>query len=237
MQRSSTARSASADSVPALRAARASASSRDAAGCRHGRRGTAGRLRGPDPIFRCTRHRHGIALLFTAASPTASGDRRENSRDRHGPRRARATITRRPRPPGRHTAAARNDAEPPDCRTGRIQPSPRARTWRWAACCWRRCRRSMRRHISMSPPTPTGCSRAACPGGSRPTQFNKAFPQFHNLLVAVIDAQEPEEADATAAALAAALAKDHTHFNSVRRPDASPVPPQGGAAVSRHEAA
>ena len=55
-----------------------------------------------------------------------------------------------------------------------------------------------------------------------PTEFDKDFPQFRDLLVAVIDAQEPEEADATAAALADALAEDHAHFNSVRRPDASP---------------
>lgn len=53
-------------------------------------------------------------------------------------------------------------------------------------------------------------------------ELNKDFPQFNNLLVAVIDAKEPEEADATAAALADAVAKDHVHFNSVRRPDASP---------------
>jgi uncharacterized protein len=53
-------------------------------------------------------------------------------------------------------------------------------------------------------------------------EFKKNFPQFSDLLVAVIDAQEPEEADATAAALAAAVADDHVHFNSVRRPDASP---------------
>lgn len=53
-------------------------------------------------------------------------------------------------------------------------------------------------------------------------QLNKNFPQFNNLLVAVVDAKEPEEADATAAALADAVAKDHTHFNTVRRPDASP---------------
>jgi hypothetical protein len=56
----------------------------------------------------------------------------------------------------------------------------------------------------------------------RAEAFNKDFPQFRDLLVAVIDAQEPEEADATAAALAAAIAKDHAHFISVRRPDASP---------------
>jgi uncharacterized protein len=53
-------------------------------------------------------------------------------------------------------------------------------------------------------------------------QLNKNFPQFNGLLVAVVDAKEPEEADATAAALAAAVAKDHAHFNTVRRPDASP---------------
>jgi uncharacterized protein len=59
-------------------------------------------------------------------------------------------------------------------------------------------------------------------------ELNKDFPQFNNLLVAVIDAKEPEEADATAAALADALAKDHAHFNSVRRPDASPYLKQEG---------
>jgi uncharacterized protein len=53
-------------------------------------------------------------------------------------------------------------------------------------------------------------------------ELNKDFPQFTGLLVAVIDAREPEQADATAAALADALAKDHAHFNTVRRPDASP---------------
>ena len=53
-------------------------------------------------------------------------------------------------------------------------------------------------------------------------ELNKDFPQFNNLLVAVVDAKEPEEADATAAALADAVAKDHVHFNTVRRPDASP---------------
>jgi hopanoid biosynthesis associated RND transporter like protein HpnN len=59
-------------------------------------------------------------------------------------------------------------------------------------------------------------------------ELNKDFPQFNNLLVAVIDAKEPEEADATAAALADALAKDHAHFISVRRPDASPYLKQEG---------
>ena len=49
-----------------------------------------------------------------------------------------------------------------------------------------------------------------------------AFPQFNDLIVAVIDARIPEEADATADALTKALAGDNTHFHSVRRPDASP---------------
>ncbi len=50
----------------------------------------------------------------------------------------------------------------------------------------------------------------------------KDFPQFQDLLVAVIDARTPEEADATAAELARVAAADTAHFRSVRRPDASP---------------
>ncbi len=53
-------------------------------------------------------------------------------------------------------------------------------------------------------------------------ELNRDFPQFHDLLVAVIDAKEPEQADITAAALTEALQRDKTHFLSVRRPDASP---------------
>jgi uncharacterized protein len=60
------------------------------------------------------------------------------------------------------------------------------------------------------------------PWRQRAEMFKKQFPQFTDLLVVVIDAQEPEEADATAAALAERLAADHEHFLSVRRPDASP---------------
>jgi hopanoid biosynthesis associated RND transporter like protein HpnN len=50
----------------------------------------------------------------------------------------------------------------------------------------------------------------------------RAFPQFHDIIVAVIDARIPEEADATASALTAALAPDSTHFIAVTRPDSSP---------------
>ncbi len=58
--------------------------------------------------------------------------------------------------------------------------------------------------------------------------LKKAFPQFNDLIVAVIGARIPEEADATAQALAAALSADHDHFVSVRRPDASPYLAQEG---------
>lgn len=58
--------------------------------------------------------------------------------------------------------------------------------------------------------------------------FNKAFPQFKDLLVAVIDGVSPEVAEQTATDLAAALSQDHTHFSSVRRPDASPFLEQNG---------
>ncbi|HEY1933744.1 MAG TPA: MMPL family transporter [Acetobacteraceae bacterium] len=53
-------------------------------------------------------------------------------------------------------------------------------------------------------------------------QLQKDFPQFNNLIVAVIDAQEPEEANATAAELARQVAADHAHFLTVNRPDTSP---------------
>ena len=56
----------------------------------------------------------------------------------------------------------------------------------------------------------------------RQIAWDRAFPQFDDLLVAVVDARLPEEADQTASALAAALAPDSTHFRDVRRPDASP---------------
>ena len=77
------------------------------------------------------------------------------------------------------------------------------------------------RHLSVSTDTDVMFSRSL-PWRQHNDEFNKNFPQFHDLLVAVIDAQEPEEADATASTLADALSRDHTHFLTVRRPDASP---------------
>jgi hopanoid biosynthesis associated RND transporter like protein HpnN len=54
------------------------------------------------------------------------------------------------------------------------------------------------------------------------TEMARDFPQFRDLLVAVVDARIPEEANATANELAARLAEDKTHFLTVRRPDANP---------------
>src|SRR5580692_9144344 len=63
---------------------------------------------------------------------------------------------------------------------------------------------------------------ASLPWRQRAIAYNRDFPQFNNLLVAVIDAREPEETDATAAALAKALGADKAHFLTVRQPDVSP---------------
>src|SRR5207248_922474 len=76
-------------------------------------------------------------------------------------------------------------------------------------------------HLSVTTDTDLMFS-PSLPWRQQAAEFNKDFSQFRDLLVAVIDAQQPEEADATAAELADALAKDHVHFNSVRRPDTSP---------------
>jgi uncharacterized protein len=60
------------------------------------------------------------------------------------------------------------------------------------------------------------------PWRQRALAFKAEFPQFADLLVTVIDAKEPEQAEATAAGLAAALAADHVQFRAVSRPDSSP---------------
>ncbi len=62
----------------------------------------------------------------------------------------------------------------------------------------------------------------------RKMAFDRDFPQFRDLIVAVIDAPIPEEADATAAALAAAMAADTANVRNVSRPDASPYFVQNG---------
>jgi len=66
------------------------------------------------------------------------------------------------------------------------------------------------------------------PWVERDTVSRRAYPQFRDLIVAVIDARIPEEADATADALTKALAADTQHFRSVRRPDAGAYLSQEG---------
>jgi uncharacterized protein len=63
---------------------------------------------------------------------------------------------------------------------------------------------------------------ASLPWRQREMAMERAFPQFHGLLVAVIDANVPEEAEETARELARALAADHTHFSTVSWPGSSP---------------
>jgi hopanoid biosynthesis associated RND transporter like protein HpnN len=67
-----------------------------------------------------------------------------------------------------------------------------------------------------------GLFDARLPWKQSESALKLAYPQFTNLIVAVIDAPVPEEAEATAAALAADAARDHRHFLTVRRPDTSP---------------
>ncbi len=62
----------------------------------------------------------------------------------------------------------------------------------------------------------------------RQVALNTEFPQFNDLIVAVVDGTTPEAAEVTAAALSAALSQDHAHFTAVRQPDRSPYFDQEG---------
>ena len=72
-----------------------------------------------------------------------------------------------------------------------------------------------------------GMFSASLPWKQRQAVFDRAFPQFNDLTVAVINADEPEEAEATAADLAKAMTGSPT-INSVVRPDASPYYEKNG---------
>jgi uncharacterized protein len=63
---------------------------------------------------------------------------------------------------------------------------------------------------------------ASLPWRQRAMALDRAFPQFQGLLVAVIDAKVPEEAEETARDLTHALAADHTDFSMVSQPGSSP---------------
>jgi hopanoid biosynthesis associated RND transporter like protein HpnN len=66
------------------------------------------------------------------------------------------------------------------------------------------------------------------PWKQRQIELNRLFPQFNDLIVAVVSAGEPEQAEATAAGLAAALREDMVHFRTVSQPDVSPYLEQEG---------
>lgn len=59
-------------------------------------------------------------------------------------------------------------------------------------------------------------------------QFEKAFPQRSNLLVAVIDARTPEQAEEAAGRLAEALSKHKDRITTVYRPDGGPFYDKNG---------
>ena len=58
--------------------------------------------------------------------------------------------------------------------------------------------------------------------------LSAAFPQFDNLIVAVVDGNSPEQVQETATALARDADRDHTHFSSATDPDALPYYAKNG---------
>jgi hypothetical protein len=82
-------------------------------------------------------------------------------------------------------------------------------------------------HLGVS--TDTDAMFAAhLPWRQRALAFDRAFPQFRDLLVAVVEADSPETAEATAAGLVAALEAQPGEKLFVRRPDASPFLTRAG---------
>src|ERR1700756_3551646 len=77
------------------------------------------------------------------------------------------------------------------------------------------------RHLGVNTDTDQMFS-ASLPWRQRAMALDRAFPQFQDLLVAVIDANVPEEAEETARDLTRALAADHTNFSMVSQPGSSP---------------
>jgi len=62
-----------------------------------------------------------------------------------------------------------------------------------------------------------------------------AFPQNRDLIAVVVDGATPEAAEIAAAALAKRLATDPAHFQSVRRPDATPFLQRNGLLLGSTE--
>jgi uncharacterized protein len=63
---------------------------------------------------------------------------------------------------------------------------------------------------------------ASLPWRQQEIAMDREFPQFNDVLVAVVRGATPEESDQTAADLARALEADTGHFRMVTRPDADP---------------
>jgi hopanoid biosynthesis associated RND transporter like protein HpnN len=76
-------------------------------------------------------------------------------------------------------------------------------------------------HLSVNTDTSTLFAKSL-PWRQAQIKENLDFPQFNNLIVAVVRAQTPEEADETAAALNQALAADKTNFIDSAFPAGSP---------------
>lgn len=62
----------------------------------------------------------------------------------------------------------------------------------------------------------------------RSDEMGRLFPQKENLLVAVVEADLPEEGQETARQLAERLSADHQHFSFANRPDANPYLERNG---------
>ncbi|MGI4877713.1 MAG: hypothetical protein ACRYG4_09535, partial [Janthinobacterium lividum] len=62
-----------------------------------------------------------------------------------------------------------------------------------------------------------------------------AFPQNRDLIAVVVDGATPEAAEIAAAALAKRLAADTVHFETVRRPDATPFLQRNGLLLGTTE--
>ena len=83
------------------------------------------------------------------------------------------------------------------------------------------CGYAAKQRLGVSTDTDT-LFRISLPWRQRQIAFDTAFPQGKNRLVAVVEARIPEQADATAASLAARLRADPAHFRTVEQPDVSP---------------
>ncbi|HET9148178.1 MAG TPA: MMPL family transporter, partial [Acetobacteraceae bacterium] len=73
------------------------------------------------------------------------------------------------------------------------------------------------RHLSIDTDT-DHLFAASLPWRQEQIRFDREFPQFNNLIVVVVRASTPEEADRTAAELAARAMLDKRHFKSVAQP-------------------